>query len=184
MKVKTVARACEETLPVALQNPLILLGYSPIHPWGNDMNKYLMLTAAALLVSASGASANQKTISFDGFCDGMQIGWQAQFYGETHLYSGCGYFQTDVSISLAGRTKGIGDNVSFQGTYQPYFGLDGELIAFDIQLPLKTGNSFTLYSSQSGVVNSGTYTVEKGATVVPTGKTSTFGKVHAAHLRK
>jgi hypothetical protein len=86
------------------------------------MNKYLMLTAAALLTSAGCAGATEYcytwtfgTAGGGSYCDGGMIAWDSStaFHGAvrtwTHLMNNCGNTGNSNGWGMLGKTKGLGD---------------------------------------------------------------------------
>ncbi|HSC18179.1 MAG TPA: hypothetical protein VLC74_04615 [Rhizomicrobium sp.] len=66
---------------------------------------------------------------------------------------------TVYEIGIAGNTKGMGKNVNFGYPVDPH---DNFALSIDFQLPLQTGNHWTIYVYDKGsvsVLNSGTYEV-------------------------
>lgn len=76
------------------------------------MNKYLMMSAAAALATASAgvtpASAGSTRVGFSGFCDGMEINTTsiAGIYTTKHLYTGCGWTTSEnINVGASGKNK-------------------------------------------------------------------------------
>lgn len=134
------------------------------------MNKFIGIAAAAMLVASGGsASAAQKYISFDGFCDFLSgVTANTTMSVAVHnLTTDCADAHNAVDVGVEANIPGKGKYLVFGdndrdaegGTYSGI----SEYIA--IQLPLKTGNGWFLYQTSDGATisysNSGTYTVTK-----------------------
>lgn len=136
------------------------------------MNKYLLLSAAALLSSAAmageGLPPAATSIHFIGangtsYCDGMRLrGAGNGFIVGQHTFTECGGASAIPEWGLAGRRKPLGKEVFF---YEPTMS-DGYIIS----LPLQTGGAWSLYATTNGttifLVNHGTYSLgppRKGA---------------------
>lgn len=123
------------------------------------MNKYLMMTAAVLLaeaLSAGAASGKHAAIQLSGsWCSTFALNWNADIY--VLNVDECN--GTSVNeIGIAGRTMGMGKNVNFAFP-DPQTNIP---LSLDLQLPVRTGNKWTLYVYDQGsvsVLNSGTYQV-------------------------
>ena len=139
------------------------------------MNKYLLMSAAALVGSTSTASASSASINL-GYCSNFHLGWQ----GDLYLAKGVGFPSCGSSvvyaIGLAGKTKGMGKNVNFGITYS------NAPLGLDFALPLKTGKEWVAYASTNGstmfILDSGTYTVANGARANSGSRTSLATKIH------
>ena len=123
------------------------------------MNKYLMISAAALLSSATGTAAATAKWKYDVVCVG-----DTPSIGLTHsrvVYNAKWLDGIETGFGLAAKTKGIGNNVDLSNNY---FG-DARSVAlnFDLSLPLKDGKAWTMWVELSGIssfeANAGTYTV-------------------------
>ena len=96
------------------------------------MNKYLLMSAAGVLASATGATAAEKswhhassgvqsvysTATFSGstitFCDAVTLAWNGANYEELDQETGCGSGYTGefgVGSGIEGKTKGLKTNV-------------------------------------------------------------------------
>lgn len=128
------------------------------------MNKYLLMTAAALIGAATSAAGNANagggpyTIKFDGYCDGMTFhrsGASPIAVGE-HLNEDCG--------GRTGAVAGTVDKKEFllfetlSGNYSSV-----QQIAFGIHKPIRDGGKYDLYVCFSGTTcyggNGGTYSL-------------------------
>jgi len=130
---------------------------------GSHMNKYLLLSAAALVAASAvttGAEAKKATsptaISFSGYCDGLNISWSGNLYADQHLFTACGYTETDVGVGVEGKK-----NVNLSDSF--YYGDFGENLSWDVTLPLKSGGTWTLYGTTAGTstseLNGGAYNI-------------------------
>lgn len=125
------------------------------------MNKYLMMMAAVLLAEApstdASASGKHANIQLSGsWCSTFALNWNANTY-VLNVDELC--IDNSVNeIGIAGRTMGLGKNVNFAFP-DPETNIP---LSLDLQLPVKTGNKWTLYVYNQGsvsVLNSGTYQV-------------------------
>lgn len=129
--------------------------------------------AALILDSEANAGSVQTTnISFDGFCNVMQISvfsWHQAGTFQTSCQSGhvgAGMEGKVLGAQWKGKTLTIGENPNTSGVIYRY----------NIQYPFKTGGGWSLYSSANGynfsLLNSGTYTIvgadERSPRVGPT----------------
>ena len=150
------------------------------------MNKYLMMSAAAVLTATGGsahaAGEQSGNIVFSGTCSGIALHWQGQAYAAAYL--NCSGTPTAYGQGLAGKTKGIGKNVDLSDNYV-IDGSNTESVNFDISLPLKNGGKWFLWLQLSGVTsfeaNAGKYNLG-GATKYGTGQ-SVLAKSLAAIAR-
>ena len=102
------------------------------------------------------------------------MNWNGPLYAiQQHGVPTCGSSVT-YEIGIAGKTKGIGNNLNFGVPPPPAGILFGQSI--DLSLPLKTGGAWTLYGNTNGstvfVLNAGTYTVQNGARAKSGSRTS------------
>jgi hypothetical protein len=127
------------------------------------MNKYLMLTAAALVGTAIPALAKQQeqvyTIQFlsgngGSYCDGMSF-YKSPYSGVkielgTHLQTGCSAANVPAAGQQHKKTVDLVSNWQGPTTY-----------IFDISRPVKNGGTWTLWLCQEGTScfegNSGSY---------------------------
>ena len=103
------------------------------------MNRYLMLTAAALLGSTSGAMAGHVVIDNE-----IDVTWSGKLYAFTDLSVG------DKGMGVAGWTKGIGKNVALSDYYAGDINA-GYYVSVDYQLPFATGKLACRYYTTDGV---------------------------------
>jgi hypothetical protein len=125
------------------------------------MNRYLMITAAALLGGTAQAFAGEpsrtQTIHFlssngSSYCDGMSFYKSpvvdAIYFG-THILTECGESNTQVVGGANKRGVGLVED----------FGSSTSFL-YDISKPIRKGGTWTLWDCQSGTCfegNSGTY---------------------------
>ena len=132
---------------------------APAAKWGVRVNKYLMMSAAALLANVGGAAAANKTVDtiYIGGNPAIQLSHDDEFYNAGYL-SGVG---GGIGFGIAERTRSIGKHVDLSDNY--YGNYRSIAINFDLQLPLKNGHRWTTWIEFSGttsfVANSGTHTV-------------------------
>lgn len=126
------------------------------------MNKYMMLTATALLSSTALADprSDSETINLGG-CSSFLMTWSKSVYivRESGVSGSCSGLFTEIGI--AGKTKGVGNNlnVALPVVAAP------RAASIDFSLPLKTGGKWAIWLSDTGsttfIVESGTYTVKR-----------------------
>jgi hypothetical protein len=118
------------------------------------MNKYLMMSAAALLAgAATGADAKSATLCDD---QGNPIAYLS--YGDK-IYN-VAYEGGGIGFGIGGKTKGLGEHVTLSDNYA--FGAS-TAASFDFSLPFKGGGTWNLWLEFSGntsfEANAGTYTL-------------------------
>lgn len=128
------------------------------------MNKYLMLMAAALTATASPTSlaqAGHASIILSGsFCSHWVLDWKGRSYVANIVGYSCNSAVAH-EIGIAGKTNGTGKNVNFDFPAMTGF----SALSVDLQLPVKTGNRWTMYADFDGsviVAQYGTYAVING----------------------
>ena len=127
------------------------------------MNKYLMLSAAALLASVSGANANNKASAtiYIGGSAAIQLNYSSVVYNAQFL--NCTGGGIAIGMGFAATTKVLGKNVDLSDNCVPS---EGDAISFDLQLPLRNGHAWTEWVEFSGTtsfpLNSGTYKLHAG----------------------
>ena len=139
------------------------------------MKAYVALTAAALIAMGGTASAKSSTavISLDGYCDVITLQINKP------LIAGADDPNCAVQYGggMIGKVKGLGGSI-VAGTQSP--NAPGYQFVIQIQYPLVTGGSWSLYATADGVTispfESGTYTVEGSAARGVKGTTSAFAK--------
>jgi hypothetical protein len=130
------------------------------------MNKYLMMSAAALLAataSAVNASAGEQHFTFGttgggSYCDGGIGQWSGYVYGWVHTNYDCAGRNAVGNPGIAGKTAGIGKNVNMSDA--SFFSDNlGYICSYDFPNKFKIGGTWSLWCSFSGSlateVNSG-----------------------------
>lgn len=125
------------------------------------MNKYLLVSAAAILASAGAADAT--TVGFSGYCNGVVLTHQGKNYNAR--YTNCSGTVTGTGFGVAVKTKGLGKNVDLSdNAYANNYGIYSEVLNYDLSLPLKNGGKWSLWVGLDGIssfeVNAGTYNVD------------------------
>jgi hypothetical protein len=127
------------------------------------MNKYLLMSAAAVLASTGAANAGTYTFTFGtagggSYCDGGQVttgvgGGQADAW--IHENANCAS-ATSQGAGLLGKNKNLSP-VKFWGNSDNYLAkLDGiynEQLAYNLDSKIKTGAAWTLWIGLSGFTN-------------------------------
>ena len=118
------------------------------------MNKYLMMTAAALLASTGGANAGQQQFTFgtsggQPYCDGGTGAWSGNIYIWEHLNADCNGRNYVGGPGIEGRTRGIGRNVNMFDTFS-IANNSGFLCSYDFPRKFKIGGPWSLWCSFSG----------------------------------
>ena len=136
--------------------------------WGSPgMNKYLLMSAAAVLTTtagaasastespaASGSQSIYATASGTTYCDAVTVNWtKKDYYAMSDSEEGCGTGYTGVigyGQGIAGKTKKIGNQVDMSDGIE---GVDGSNIGFNLtaSTPIKNGGKFGVWFSYSGV---------------------------------
>jgi len=122
------------------------------------MNKYLMLSAAALIATTAGAHAKGKgltqftfgTAGGGEYCDGGTIHKASKsLWGWTHNYeAGCGYSYNAFGLGVTGKNKQNGDNAAMSdNTYSRQSGIT---INYVLPKNMKAGGTWTLYLTEGG----------------------------------
>jgi hypothetical protein len=132
---------------------------------GGVVNKYLMMTAAALIAAATpglaeqtGKSAGSATFFLTtgnggSYCNYLKLQWENKLYHLEDVYDSCGSGYagwTGLGLGIAGRTKGFGRHVLVSDYSEPYRGGSGSdpcAASWDFPLPIKDSEKITLYSS-------------------------------------
>jgi hypothetical protein len=133
------------------------------------MNKYLMLSAAAVLASVSGTNAANKASAtiYIGGVSAIQLGYSGVVYNARFLSCPDG---AAIGQGLAAKTKVLGKNVDLSDNCFSEMGLFSSAMSFDLQLPLRNGHAWTtwleLFGTTSFAANSGTYKLHPGPRAV------------------
>jgi hypothetical protein len=116
------------------------------------MNKYLMLSAAAVVASATGASADTHTFQFGtagggSYCDGGTVTNNGVVWAWQHTNNNC-YSGVSTGQGLLGKVEGFGKVANMSDNY---FGA-ATSIALNYTLPkkIKAGNTWYLWVEFSG----------------------------------
>jgi len=119
------------------------------------MNKYLMLSAAALLAGTAAAQGyeTQKfsfgTAGGNSYCDGGEGVWSGNLYTWNHLNADCAGYSYWGGPGIAGKTRGIGKNVVLFDNVPQYSG--SYLCSIDFPPKFKIGGTFTLWCVNGSV---------------------------------
>ena len=135
------------------------------------MNKYLLMSAAAIMASAATAAAasnDSKSATGSGtfyqvsasgvtYCDADYLRWHGSNYfslydNETEF---CGASVNGVGQGIAGKTKGVGKQVDNSDVF-----FTGEAISLTFSTPIKSGGVWTLWFGtgfSTFEINSGNY---------------------------
>jgi len=129
------------------------------------VNAVAALGAAALMAGAVGANASDLAstrttyISLYGYCDVLQLAvfsWQQAGEADT-----CGGASIAVGSGMEGKVTGVYPKDLTIG--ETYFSDTSASYLFNIQFPLASGQTWSIYRTADGVnfsyVNSGTYTI-------------------------
>jgi hypothetical protein len=120
------------------------------------------LALASLLVLASAGAASAKNISFDGYCDGMNI--KVTSTSAVATSTGCA---TGVNEGVSGKVDKLANLILSSTNY----GSATVAETYVLEYPLRTGNSFTVYITTDGITqtlfSTGTYTMGTPAAVAP-----------------
>lgn len=113
------------------------------------MNKYLLLSAAALTATIAGASSAQAKhwsvqfadISGQAYCDGLDLHNNGPVYWGYHVYTTCGYSHNAAILGLVVRGTNnprLGDkNLALSDdTWAFYFHNENYGILFDVSVPV------------------------------------------------
>jgi hypothetical protein len=162
------------------------------------MNKYLMLSAAAVLAGTACAAAKTYcyTLGFGtagggSYCDSGMISWNTStaFHGAVrswkHLNNNCAGATSD-GFGILGKTKGLGDYVTVSDDfYAKNYGIYSEQLAYSLPAKIKDGAKFLMWIAIDGsafVANTGTLenvgTCQDGR-AIGHGRTSTVAGVKA-----
>ncbi|MGH6887587.1 MAG: hypothetical protein ACREHF_00040 [Rhizomicrobium sp.] len=146
------------------------------------MNKYLAMSAAALLGSTLPAAAGQlsqahrihfATSNGGSYCDGMLF-YKSPYAGAnialgSHLYSGCGSTNAPVAGKMHASKVVLVEN--WQG--------EPPVLLYDISKPIRNGGTWSSWACYSGTscseLNSGTYKL--GYTAQRVGRASTTARL-------
>jgi hypothetical protein len=120
----------------------------------------MALMACARSAGASDLPPKYGHILLDGHCDDLQF-----YFAPSHqarMIQGCPDVQTGVGVGMTGRVTGVYPKDITLGVLY-YDAPPGTVYLYNVQYPLVTGNSWSIFSTTDGVnfspVDSGTYTV-------------------------
>lgn len=124
------------------------------------MNKYLMLSAAAVLASGASAYAGTHTFTFGtsgggSYCDGgtvvTAIGGNKAVRAWKHTNNNCAS-GTSEGQGLVGKTKGLGSISLMSDTfYGKNYGIFSEQLSYSLPKKLVSGGAWTLWVGVNGV---------------------------------
>lgn len=132
------------------------------------MNKYLLMSAAAVMASASSiatpSSAGSTNIGYSGYCDGESVNTADNIvYAGKHLFTGCAWSSPYHYTAVAGKNKkfnsvyGGGKKFFYAENYATFSFAYG----YAIQLPVASGNHWTGFATSNATsgweFNAGTY---------------------------
>jgi hypothetical protein len=158
------------------------------------MNKYLMLSAAAVLANTAAANAGVHSFTFGttyggSYCDGGVIytgvdggANSGAVRAWTHTNNNCAS-GTSEGQGLLGKISGLGKTANMSDTFfQKNYGCNYLQISYTIPKKVATGKNWTLWIGESGFTsfegNSGVLNnVTAARHVTSHGKTSTLAKV-------
>jgi hypothetical protein len=133
-----------------------------------DMKRIIGIAVVAMLASGGSASAVDKYLVFDGYCDflsGIVANGNASLAVHNLTTVCTSYKKNAVSVGPDATIAGSGKYLVFSDNYDDATNgtYSGSQSYYAIQLPLKTGNSWFLYNTGDGATisysNSGTYTM-------------------------
>jgi hypothetical protein len=141
----------------------------------SHMNKYLMMTSAALLATSAVGSTEAATHTYiihfgtgSTYCDSLQLYKNGNVYAGKHLYTVCGSGPDILIEGLGSRGgvppgKGKGGNVNFGDDTLAYNYHENYAVSYDLQTPFKNGGTYAVWVNYSGstsfLANEGVYEV-------------------------
>lgn len=124
------------------------------------MNRYLLAGTAAVLLSASAASAGPTTwIKLNNSAEVFRITQQHDLYSQSHYFGG---LPVGGGVGMAAKTREISQGVMLTDSSKEY---NNEYVCYDFERPFKTGGIWTAYYTSGGKVKWlgwGRYTVVPG----------------------
>jgi hypothetical protein len=119
------------------------------------MNKYLMMTAAALLASTAAANAGERHFKFGtmgggSYCDGGIGIWSSYVYGWQHTNYDCAGSVALGTPGIEGKTSGIGKNINMSDASFFSNNYSGPICSYDFPPKFKIGGTWSLWCSFSG----------------------------------
>jgi hypothetical protein len=144
-------------------------------PGDSHMNKYLMMTSAALLATTAAGNAEAATHTYiihfgsgSTYCDSLLLHKNGNVYAGKHLYTACGS-GPDVLIEGLGSSggvppgKGKGGNVNIGDDTLAYIYHQNYSVSYDLQTPFKNGGTYAVWINDTGsssyIANEGVYEV-------------------------
>lgn len=121
------------------------------------MDKYLMLTAAALAAAAGTSTSDaaqsgsaQLALHVGSTCcsDLIDLTWSGNDYADIHIFTQISSMPKGMGI--AAKTRGIGRNVLVSDSYVGDVDA-GYYVSFQFGLPVKSGNAFNAYYTTNGM---------------------------------
>ena len=145
------------------------------------MNKYLMMSVAALaattaatspsLASSSGTAVLAEHNGTVTYCDQIDLSWSGNNYADIHNWTPCSISSESKGMGIQGYTAGVTakkkkggkpNNVALSDYYKGDVSA-GYYVDFQIGLPVKSGNAFNgLYTTNGTTVTqyiAGTYSI-------------------------
>jgi hypothetical protein len=121
------------------------------------MNRYLMLTAAALLAGTASAGADCYTFTFAStggasFCDGGMIGWSSGGSAQRswrHINNNCAGASSE-GFGLLGKTKGFGDFSTMSDDVDARNNVFSQQVAYSLPKNIKNGQPFVSWVEVGG----------------------------------
>ena len=122
------------------------------------MNRYLMMSAAALLAGTVSANAGQQEFTFGtagggAYCDGGTGYWAKHTYWWIHTNADCAGAVYIGGPGLEGKTTGIGKNINMFDTAD--FALAGLECSIDFPPRFKIGAKYLVLCTDGGGVTEG-----------------------------
>ena len=122
------------------------------------MNKYLMLSAAALVATTAGGTTSATAgtaviVEHNGsvtYCDQIDLSWSGKLYADIHDWTPCGISSKSKGMGVAAGSKKSGkENVSLSDYYVGDVSA-GYYVDFQLGLPVKSGKEFNGYYTTDG----------------------------------
>lgn len=126
------------------------------------MNKYLMLSAAALVATSTSAVARYRVVHLvahsatgGSYCDTYTVYWSGVKYADQVDWRSCGISSTSYGMGISRKTKGfkgrdIGKNVTISDNYKGDVEA-GYQVSWQFGLPFENGKAFNAYYTTDGV---------------------------------
>lgn len=129
---------------------------------GAKMNKYLLLTAAAVFSTATetyalpqvpGATGHASVSFGPGYCNVFELYWsQSLYYANRDEFDACtGYTGvTTVGVGFKSRERGVGEIIQAPGNIGAFFGEPSIASDFIFSAPLRNGHSWIALGTYEG----------------------------------